>query len=621
MKLSESWVAEKEYPRGGKNPFLWIVLYDELFSGSFAGKDPQNGGITMKRFRLILGLLLLALLLAFACQAGAAPVLTDQNTTAWIGAENHLYLMNAAGEMSHMPMVVMDILSFSEDSVFCRMNTLQVYAIKRDGTGSQLVQNPDQIANDARLTLENGQLVIGSLTIPQVEAAATDGTHVCVVTTSSLRRSLAVYAPDGTPMQSDGVSLVIPDGSAIPEPQSMMLADELLVVTGKDHSVWIGDLRTGKVQLLAASGNLTGAAAVINGTLYLYMKGADQLWRLELSDTLQPDQKTVFRTVAVVTSTPVPTAVPTAAPSSSGHQDPGTDTGDEYDVISLWDTGSRVRRLQNRLYDLGYPVGSIDGVYGLDTRNAVNLFYDAIGSREHDYLSEAAEKKLYSSRAPQYDPYKPLEKGMSGTSVRIMQQRLTQLGYNPGKPDGIYGKQTVVAVTQFQEASAIFSEDDEKPGEHASSVLLRRLYADDAPACQTYPLVQWQETADGWICYVNGVKSISGWKKIDKTWYYFNDAGIMQTGWIKTGSGWYYADSSGAMLTGWQKVGKNWHYFDTNGKMIRGWFEDKQAEKKNKSQTPMWYYLNEDGVMVTGEQIIEGKTEVFNDYGLWLYSK
>ena len=55
--------------------------------------------------------------------------------------------------------------------------------------------------------------------------------------------------------------------------------------------------------------------------------------------------------------------------------------------------------------------------------------------------------------------------------------------------------------------------------------------------------------------------------------------------------------------------------------MHRGWFEDKQAEKKNKDKGQIWYWMDNDGKMVTGEHTINGKQEVFDQYGLWLYTR
>ncbi|MGI6451441.1 MAG: spore cortex-lytic enzyme [Desulfitobacteriia bacterium] len=43
-----------------------------------------------------------------------------------------------------------------------------------------------------------------------------------------------------------------------------------------------------------------------------------------------------------------------------------------------------------------------------------------------------------------------LSQGSKGAEVKDLQKRLTQLGYQVGKVDGIYGKNTAAAVTRFQ---------------------------------------------------------------------------------------------------------------------------------------------------------------------------
>lgn len=45
-----------------------------------------------------------------------------------------------------------------------------------------------------------------------------------------------------------------------------------------------------------------------------------------------------------------------------------------------------------------------------------------------------------------------LSKGSKGSEVKDLQKRLTQIGYQVGKVDGIYGKATAAAVTRFQKS-------------------------------------------------------------------------------------------------------------------------------------------------------------------------
>ncbi len=100
-------------------------------------------------------------------------------------------------------------------------------------------------------------------------------------------------------------------------------------------------------------------------------------------------------------------------------------------------------------------MGKVDGVWGDDTQFAVNLFQSAIGYTEHRYASAAMQEKLYSKKAPVYDPYMPLKEGKKGTPVKLMQQRLFDLGYFTTNDvekevDGVYGKRTTEAIKLFQ---------------------------------------------------------------------------------------------------------------------------------------------------------------------------
>ena len=65
------------------------------------------------------------------------------------------------------------------------------------------------------------------------------------------------------------------------------------------------------------------------------------------------------------------------------------------------------------------------------------------------------QEKLYSKKAPVYDPYMPLKEGKKGTPVKLMQQRLFDLGYFTTNDvekevDGVYGKRTTEAIKLFQ---------------------------------------------------------------------------------------------------------------------------------------------------------------------------
>lgn len=80
---------------------------------------------------------------------------------------------------------------------------------------------------------------------------------------------------------------------------------------------------------------------------------------------------------AHVTATPVPfqTAVPTATPTPTIAPGPTVTPNKRYSKVEFGDKGTAVRKLQNRLIELGFmPKGSADGQYGYQTYNAVKDF-------------------------------------------------------------------------------------------------------------------------------------------------------------------------------------------------------------------------------------------------------
>ena len=196
--------------------------------------------------------------------------------------------------------------------------------------------------------------------------------------------------------------------------------------------------------------------------------------------------------VSVATATPAPaTAMPTATarptatvrPTATPRPTATATAASEYTRLNYGSKGKAVRKLQNRLSKLGYPVGKVDGVWGDDTQFAVNLFQSAIGYTEHRYASAAMQEKLYSKKAPVYDPYMPLKEGKKGTPVKLMQQRLFDLGYFTTNDvekevDGVYGKRTTEAIKLFQ---TICGYEEKKITGVADADTLMLLFDEKAP--------------------------------------------------------------------------------------------------------------------------------------------
>ena len=148
------------------------------------------------------------------------------------------------------------------------------------------------------------------------------------------------------------------------------------------------------------------------------------------------------------TNTPKPTATP-------------------FTSFKVGDTGSEVRRMQQRLRELGYLHGSADGDFGSATEEAVRLFQKQNGLKVDGKAGNATLNLLYSSaakratatatptakptatpKADDLDYY--LDLGTSGSKVRTLQNRLIALGWLDGEADGSYGNATEYAVKAFQ---------------------------------------------------------------------------------------------------------------------------------------------------------------------------
>jgi uncharacterized protein YgiM (DUF1202 family) len=122
---------------------------------------------------------------------------------------------------------------------------------------------------------------------------------------------------------------------------------------------------------------------------------------------------------------------------------------------------------------------------------------------------------------------------------------------------------------------------------------------------------KWINNSKGnWNWLDGGVKA-TGWKEIDKKWYYFNEDGTMSTGWLNYDGKWYNLSSSGAMETGWEEINKKWYHFNSDGIMSNGWIDDNGSR----------YFTDSSGEMQTGTLGIDGKVYTFSDSGAMLNDK
>lgn len=118
-------------------------------------------------------------------------------------------------------------------------------------------------------------------------------------------------------------------------------------------------------------------------------------------------------------------------------------------IIQEGDSGQDVKDIQSRLKTLGYNVGSVDGIFGPDTKSAVEVFQQNYGLEVDGKVGPDTWLGIFTaSDHPSY-PGELIGDGSQGNNVKAIQARLNAYGYQT-TVDGIYGSDTRNKVEAFQ---------------------------------------------------------------------------------------------------------------------------------------------------------------------------
>ena len=191
------------------------------------------------------------------------------------------------------------------------------------------------------------------------------------------------------------------------------------------------------VLCLVLIAGLTAIAMIAPGT-----KEAQERLAVELAATPTPTAD--VRSMLLVTIDPNNTPAPTAMLLKPGVE------------------GEEVRKLQQRLKELNYYSGTVDGQFGPGTQDAVIRFQKQHGLTADGIAGEATRAQLYAASAQMFQPTPAptetpglLKKGNAGGSVSLMQERLKELGYYNGSVDGDFDSGTEQAVRLFQSQNGL----------------------------------------------------------------------------------------------------------------------------------------------------------------------
>ena len=188
----------------------------------------------------------------------------------------------------------------------------------------------------------------------------------------------------------------------------------------------------------------------------------------------------------------------------------------QYRELTTGDKGDDVKRLQETLQNLGYYQGKLSGQYLEGTTSAIQSFQEKNGLTGTGTADVKTQQLLFSAsalskEAPQTtasvdsdddlgdtndvviaadgdadgvaqdaEYTKKLSRGSKGEQVKLVQQRLTDLGYFDGPISGNYMNQTQAAVKEFQAKNGLTA--DGVTGEDTWAVLFDDTLALDISA-------------------------------------------------------------------------------------------------------------------------------------------
>lgn len=182
-------------------------------------------------------------------------------------------------------------------------------------------------------------------------------------------------------------------------------------------------------------------------------------------------------------NTPAPTATPTPAPTEPDAPVEPTTAPSAYTELRANTSSEAIRAMQTRLKALGYLMANPSGGYYSATISAVEAFQRAAGLKVQGKVATVEmQQLLFSSSAPSAyagaAEYADLSYGTSDSDqVRLMQRRLSNLGYFSGTATGNYYSATQRAVSAFMTAIGLSGN-----GKTATAAMLKILYSAGAPA-------------------------------------------------------------------------------------------------------------------------------------------
>ena len=114
-------------------------------------------------------------------------------------------------------------------------------------------------------------------------------------------------------------------------------------------------------------------------------------------------------------------------------------------------SGPQVKALQENLQRLGFFTGSLDGYFGPSTEDAVIKFQTSKGLQADGIVGPGTSELLERGRTTEL------------ATIKDVQNKLKELGFNPGPIDGSFGFTTKAALMSFQRSKGLIADGSLNP--------------------------------------------------------------------------------------------------------------------------------------------------------------
>lgn len=142
-------------------------------------------------------------------------------------------------------------------------------------------------------------------------------------------------------------------------------------------------------------------------------------------------------------------------------------------------TAAQVKRAETFLRRAGFNPGPVDGRVTPAFTKALEQFQAAWGLPATGLLDARTSERLThtAKRVARHHGDQFLSIGEKSKAIKVVEQRLARLGYDVGKLDGVYSRETGAAVKAFREDQPELKDDRHFIGKLGRSVLAREVKA------------------------------------------------------------------------------------------------------------------------------------------------